>query len=210
MPSQPADDDVIDITGPEAATLFWHAKQWVLQGQQGDLQRSLDTTWQHYRELEDDRLIAVVAALCVEEAIQSLLQAIGPGFKELEEDADFSFSMKIKVARALQMLPARILTASDLVRQIRNAFAHNLDLKSFENLDSKKYLFRIGPSVSSFNSAKRDPNNYRKLFVELVGFILMALNIYKMHVAQLREWLGTQGSRTQLKEWAESQPVAPR
>src|SRR5580658_10463995 len=96
MTDEPEPEELLDITGPAGETLFWHALEHVIAEHGPKLQGELDELWAHYRDISDERLLALVAALCAEFAIQGLLEALGPGFDKLRDDADFTFSLKIK------------------------------------------------------------------------------------------------------------------
>lgn len=201
MSTDTPDPELLNIAGPEGDTLFWHAVEYLVADKQAELQNALDETWKHYESITDERLMAIVGALCVEEAVQSVLQAFAPGVKTLEDDSAFSHSMKIKVTRSLKILPARILTACDLVRNIRNAFAHNLELKAFGDLDERRFLSKLEPAVRAFNTSERDGTDHAKLFRALISFILLALQVYSRQAATLREWLASPESREQFAAW---------
>ena len=89
----------------------------------------------HFHMLDDDRLIALIGALIVENAVEAYLSAAMLGYKkELSGSKDFFFSWKIAVAKSLRFCPTKILTCADVIRQIRNEFAHNLGIKDFVEL----------------------------------------------------------------------------
>lgn len=203
MTSGPRPEEIVDITGPEGETLFWHLKGWLVARREHQIQARLDEMWAHYKEIADDRLLVVVAALCVEESVNALLQAIAPHFDQCLEDTDFTFSLRIRVARTLRLIPSRILTNCDLVRQIRNEFAHHLDVRAFGQLDPKKHLQKLLPYVAAFSTAPRDASNHSQLFRDLVGFTLAALEAYTQQVTLLRKYLDTVGFREAFKDWAE-------
>ena len=203
MSKEPEPDEMIDITGPDGESLFWHLKDWLVSGHESTIQEHLDQDWEHYKDIEDHRLLALVAGLCVERGIDALLLAFAPGFDEYEEDSDLTFSMKIKVARSMRLLPSRILTACDLIRQIRNEFVHHLDYKDFGQLDKSRFRNKLLPYVQSFNKAKRNEEDYKQLFKDLVGFTLVSLYAYKEQVYQLRKYLMTPDLREAFKKWSE-------
>jgi hypothetical protein len=200
---EPKAEEIIDITGPEGETLFRHALAYVVAEQGPKIQSEMDELWSHYKDVSDERLLALIAALCIENSIQELLQALGPGFSQLEDDVNYTFSLKIKTARALRIIPSRILTGCDLIRQIRNEFAHHLDTKQLSQLDPKKYLEKLAAQVFAFNSADRDKANHSAMFSSLVGFVLMALRTYIQHVRRFREYLDANDFRESFKAWAE-------
>ena len=196
-------DDILDISGPKDQSLFYHAKLSLVKGKIKDIQARLDERWQHYSKVKDDRLVALIAALCIESSIDVLLTAVAPGFLPYAEDTDFTFSVKIKIARSLRLIPGRILKACDLIRQIRNEFAHHVHYKRFEDLPEDKYLNKLEPYVRNFNNAKRDPKEVQRLFKELVSFTLLALIIYTEQVSRLREFIETDAGRASFYKWCE-------
>ena len=86
----PPREELIDITGPEGESLFCRAKQWLLAECATDLQASLDATWVRYKSIDDERLLALVAALCVEGALDGLLVGFALGFGSCISDTDSS------------------------------------------------------------------------------------------------------------------------
>jgi len=202
LAEEPKAETIIDITGPEGETLFWHALAHIIADRGPQLQGELDDLWVHYRGIADERLLAIVAALCIENAIEELLEALSPGFAQLRDDAGFTFSLKIKTARAIRVMPSRILGSCDLIRQIRNEFAHHLEKKQLSQLDDKKYLQKLAAQVAAFNPAERDRALHAALFRDLVGFVLIALRTYIQHVLRLREHLDTKTFREGFAEWS--------
>src|ERR1700722_9432227 len=72
------------------------------------------------QHLQDDRLLAIVTALVVEDRIDAALKSFLPRYARLTEKGDYTFSMKISLMEALGMIPPRLLSAATLLRQIRN------------------------------------------------------------------------------------------
>ncbi len=206
MSKKPKPDEIIDVTGPDGESLFWHLKEWLVAGYEHAIQDNLDQDWMQYEGIDDHRLLSLVAGLCVERGIDELLLAFAPGFDLYEEDLDFTFSVKIKVARSMRLLPSRILTACDLIRQIRNEFAHHLEYKNFSQLDARRFRDKLLPYVEGFNKAERNKEDYEKLFKELVGFILVSLHAYKEQLHQLREYLMTPGFQDAFRKWKKAEP----
>ena len=194
-------ENVLDITGPEHESLFWHLKEWLFsQERVPEVQKRLDELWNHYRDVTDDRLLALVAGLCIESSVDLLLIAFAPAFGQYRDDIDFTFSIKIKMARSMQLLPARILTSCDLVRQMRNEFAHHLDYNTFDRLASK-HLDKLHPQVRSYIHTDQDAHDYTILFRTLTGVTLAALQVYTLQLSDLRMFIDHDFSRNVFKEW---------
>jgi hypothetical protein len=84
--------------------------------------------------LNDDRLLAIVTALIVEDRIDAALSSFLPRYAKLADQTDFTFSTKIALCEALAQIPPAILRAATIIRKIRNEFAHNLDITSFTGI----------------------------------------------------------------------------
>jgi hypothetical protein len=195
---------IVDMNGPEGESLFSHPTAWIFTKERiPEIQKRLDELWVHYRDVKDDRLLALISGLCIESSVDLLLEAIAPDFTKYREDLDFSFSVKIKMARSLKLLPARFLTYCDLARQIRNEFAHHLEYRTFDNLDAR-HLAKIVPYVNSFLRRNTESPDYPTLYRELVGLTLTALQIYTIHVFHLRKFLEHGASQESFKLWMEA------
>ena len=203
MTCTPKPEEMIDIAGPKGKTLFNEAKSWLLTGKEQNIQAQLYERWQYYSEATDDRLVAIIAALCIESSMDALLSAMAPGFKDYAEDTNFTFSIKTKMISSLRLLPERILTACDLIRQIRNEFAHHVHYKRFEDLGEKR-LKNLEPYVRSFNTAQRDPNAVQRLFKELVAYSLTALIVYTEQVSRFRQYAESDTGKISFSEWCKT------
>lgn len=192
----------IDISGPAGETLFYHALEHVVVQHHPEFQAELDELWAHYKDISDERLLALVGALCVERSIQGVLEALSPGFDRLQDDAAFTFSLEIKTVRAMRIVPSRLLAACDLIRQIRNEFAHHLDKKTLSQLSSEKYLNKVKAQVDAFYAKDHANADHGEIFKDLVSFTLLALSVYVKHVRRMREYLETAAFRLSFAEWS--------
>lgn len=199
-PDEHRPEQMIDITGPRGKTLFCEPKSWLIAAKEQDIQAHIDERWRHYGEAKDDRLVALIGALCIESSIDSLLIAAAPGFPQYLDDTAFTFSVKTKMAESFRLLPTRILNACDLVRQVRNQFAHDLDKKRFEDLDDKSRR-RLEPCVRAFDNTSRSPDEPQRLFKELVSYVLIALKVYTEQVSRLRSYVEDEAGMKGFSEW---------
>jgi hypothetical protein len=197
------DDDIakpLYVGGPKGETLFFAPRSFLLKESNEYLQQDYDEYWKHYKGIRDHKLLVLVAALCIENQLTNLLLSYSPGICEYKNDSEITFSIKVKFAKSMRIIPSRILSSCDLIRQIRNVFAHNLEIRTFANLDSK-YLNKLHPYIMEYNKDERDPSDYIKLFIELTGFTLTALIIYTKHLLYLREYLLTNESTESFELW---------
>jgi hypothetical protein len=143
-----------------------------------------------------------VAALCVEGAVDELLLAFAPGFRECMSDAGFTFSVKTKFLRSLRLLPGRIVASCDLVRQIHNEFAHQLEKRSFKDV-GENLRNKLLQHVESFKVKTRDPHDYNDQFTDLVGFTIVALLVYTRQASELRTYIETDAGRKAFADWSQ-------
>jgi hypothetical protein len=202
MTYTPSADQIINIEGPPHETLFWHLKSWLIVEHTDELQRQIDEMWNHYGDIKDHRLLALVGALCVEDSLDYLLYSLVPGYLNLLETTDFTCSMKIKMTRAMRLIPARILGSCDPIRKIRNAFVHGLNTYMFRQLDGR-LLQKLAPHVLEFNIAPRNESDHAKLYRDLVGFCTIALRGYGQQVKALRSYLETDNFWRHFKDYTE-------
>ena len=197
MEHQPNADEIIDIEGPAGETLFWQLKEWLIRDREDAIQQRLNDLWAHYKDDQDERLLALVGALCIEAALDNLLSGFAPRY-----DVDVPFGLKVSIARALCLIPSKILNSCDLVRAIRNDFAHNLDVSQFRELNRKR-LDKLGPYVRLFNTRERDWKDWPALYRDMIGFTATGLTAYALQIEALRDYLGTDEFKKQFKEHVE-------
>lgn len=190
MKYQPKPEEILNIDGAANETLFWHLKSWLIADKEHDLQKRLDELWKQYKDIDDQRLLALVGALCVETALDALLQRFISDYDSLKEDSDVTFSLKIKIAKALHLIPQKILNSCDLIRRIRNDFVHDLNLSEFTYLP-KKRLDKLGPYVREFKTKERNSRDWVVLYRALVGFTNTGLVAYSYQIEALRDYMGT-------------------
>ncbi len=131
MNDSPQPEQILNVEGPEGETMFRRFVVSCLPVEwKAAVQVELDTVFAHLKS-EDDRAVALVGALIVEDGVNQLLAAHAPGYRELAAKSDFGLSLRIEFARALRLCPSRLLGATDTIRKIRNDFAHRLSLTAF-------------------------------------------------------------------------------
>lgn len=130
-------------------------------------------------ETADDRSVAIVGAAVVEDALYFAICAklgltmLTPQAEALREDrAPFgTFDMKIRFADSVGIFGQHTKKQDvDLIRKIRNDFAHNLNIASFTDNNVVQRIKLIEAAKSSTYARERPPN-YRKMFTQAVMLI---------------------------------------
>jgi hypothetical protein len=144
----------------------------------------------HLAGVEDDRAVILVCALLLENAVESCLTAFAPRFPQMADDRDLTFSLKTNFLKSLCLLPPHVLEAITPIRQIRNEFAHNLEIKDFNSVQERHFLAlkthreKILPNSKALDSR-------RKLVMEVTQHTLIAVGLFRIHIQLLRRFLNT-------------------
>ena len=150
----------------------------------------LHELFQQSRRIDDDRFIAVLSALAVENRLDACLDAFLSRYPKLSESQDFGFSAKIRLMQALNFVPTLLLAASDLMRRVRNEFAHRLDREKFNDLpdDLRDKLCNVRASIySRFGPEQTKPKQtLREEFEALAFFAIGGLDSYVENLRYLR------------------------
>lgn len=169
-------------SGTEGETIFIEPYVNLLDFEGQDESRQIFHRLGAYK---DDRSMALISALVCEAYIDQTLSAIMPGYvSNIKKDSNFSFSMKTKVLRALEIVPRHLTKAADLVREVRNKFAHNLELDLLEHIESK-ILDRLVSFASQRNASYVDLNDCRSTYDFAVTCATSGLASYLVNVRDL-------------------------
>lgn len=142
--------------------------------------KALEEALAHLEKAQEERALVIVGALLIEKAIDQLLSAFVQGY----EDRDFSFFQKLKLARTIHICPMELLDSVDIVREVRNAFAHDLSVSNLSNVLKKKRNLTKDLRQHIRKYVKID-NGY-----EIVGFrFLVSILVEQFYYYQLQAWL---------------------
>ncbi len=100
--------------------------------------------------LNDHRLLAIVTHLLMDNRLEKILRSY---FDQYDHIKKFTDSQKLNVLAAANLIPSDVIAAARCVLRIRNAFAHNLKVTTFDDLppetiaDLKKCREQVGTPV---------------------------------------------------------------
>ncbi|MDY8094476.1 hypothetical protein UY456_15870 [Paenibacillus polymyxa] len=182
-------DDIPNIIGPIGESIFDRPIWWCLDKEtQGDLMIIFTQSLEHIVRIHDERLLLITGALLVEGSIDNLLSDFMPGYNALKDNRDFSFSLKIALAKATELCPASLFNYANLIRNMRNEFAHNLATSSIDQLPNKhiqtlnQYLTQIS---ASYNLSV---DNFKKCY-DLISDTIFGIEIYRSSVQKLNRMI---------------------
>lgn len=149
-----------------------------------------------YFQNETDRGAALVGAAMVESKLEILLnKTLLDNFSKEELLSGFNspigtFSSKIKLCHALGFITDKEAREANLIRKIRNEFAHKLDDITFSNSPIRDYCLQLQANTpGDIKHEKR----FRFLFVNSVALLSVALwhrpeLVNKHKKIEAREW----------------------
>ena len=154
-----------------------------------ELKDSAGPSYEIVDSAKDERSKAILAAIVVESNLDSILKIWLPGFDKLVKDKnkDLTFSMKISLLRAMNLIPEHILEAADRIRDVRNAFAHKLEIKELNQLEQSTEGRLTGLYNRIFGSSP--DNTLRDRHDALIKFAVQGLRAYAANVQLLRNAL---------------------
>jgi hypothetical protein len=139
-------------------------------------------------ETRDDRAMAIMGGIVLENQVDALLTAFLPNFEVLDKRRILTLSSKILLIRTSKLIPETILNSADEIRKIRNVFAHDLDCADFESI-GENYRKSLIDHVGKYNSTYRRDDPAFELYRDLVQFITVILYTYTCHIEKMTEFL---------------------
>lgn len=152
------------------------------------IRKKLEKTLERYKSASDDRALALVCALAIENELDAVLKAWIPTYKILLEEKGFDFSSKINLAKALKLIPGKILNGIEPIKKIRNMFAHNLDIETFKMIEEadKELIASVHNKMKTFIPDWKESNPRLAIF-ELTVLIVLGLHLYSKKIEILNK-----------------------
>ena len=197
----PAGAPIINIEGKKGGSLFYRPVIWFIQE---DFKR-IKEQYEGYQKLiegaKEERLLTLIGALSMEEALDLFLRAYIPDYHRLEKQRDFTLFIKIELARSLRIIPTHILDAAALINNVRNKFAHELKIERFDSLDigtqdNLKQKDRVFFPDDNINTSL----TVKDMFIHIVEAVIIGLGIYSSHLRTAKEYIYSAEFSQQLVE----------
>ena len=186
---KPEGEPIINIEGKKGESLFYRPLIWgfekdfkLISGQYAEYERLI-------REAKEERLLALVGAMSMEEALDFFLEGYIPDYRSLEKQLSLSIKNKIQLARSLRIIPAHILDAADLINNVRNKFAHNLKISCFDALDSGSKDNLKQKHGVFFPDDRNTDLTFIDMFAKVTDGIIIGLEIYASHLKIARDYI---------------------
>ena len=192
--TNPKPEEMINMEGEKGKSLFYrNLVDAIDQEKFDDIQKKLDDYFEKYETISDDRALAIIGALSIENELDNFLATWIKDYKRLASNKDLTFSFKVELAISLKLIPIRILNAVEPIRKIRNIFAHHLDIdtfdkaKEFESKSDKPSFPKLYDKIKTFIVWDKDDD--RQTFKTLIIMIILGLNVYTKHTAKVQNYI---------------------
>lgn len=154
------------------------------------LEEKYVTIIDRYNDVENDRELAIIGCLVVENELDDFLSIWIPGYNKFKTDRDLSFKLKIDLAKALKLIPNHILNSIHPIRKIRNIFAHHLDIDLFKQARERSPdIFKdFNNKAKSFANIPDGNDDFTK-FKYMFFAISLALNSYSKQLQVVKDYL---------------------
>ncbi len=134
----------------------------------------------------DHRSLTLITALIIEHNLDRLLNGLFPSYKILTDRQDMTFSLKTDILKALKLIPSHILSCADILRGIRNEFAHNLEIDHIEKISSGKKSTLEQLYKSLYGKEEKDLT-LEKMFNGISFLAITGIRNFEQNVKLLRE-----------------------
>lgn len=149
--------------------------------------------FQRLNAIKDDRSFVILAISVLEYRIDKFIELILPNPKKLL-DSRTSISKKLDIIGAFNYIPKHFLDITDLLRLIRNDFAHDLSIDSFDDANKHpKLLNRLDLLDKFWKKFESDMVEWseekpiRIKFKDLWQVCIEGFNIYEINVKLFRQ-----------------------
>lgn len=151
----------------------------------------------------DHRSRIILAGIIVESYFDRILKCFLVDYKNLSERSDYTFSFKISLLKSMRLIPNEIIVMCDLVRKVRNLFAHNFDIDTIEEIDSK--LIKNIHQLYRERTKNDADNKLIEKFHAIYSLGYSELRTYEKNVRLLREAIEDPGFEISIQKINEQQ-----
>jgi hypothetical protein len=161
---------------------FWESSNW---------NEDLPPFFDRLNAIEDDRSFIILASAVLEYQINNFLKAFIPNYDILIET---NLVMKIKLIKAFNIIPGHFPDMFDNIRCIRNDFAHNLKIDSFNDLEkSEKLKKHVENMKKLWGEFQEDMYYYQKdssllmMFKDIWRVSIEGLRVFESNIKLFRQ-----------------------
>lgn len=168
---------------------YW--KELVIEEYLDQLDLVIADIFENIRDYEDEKAFVLIGAMLVENVLDGYLFEYIRGYDKIRKLREVTLSTKIELAKSLWLSPVAKLNALEIIRKIRNQFAHNIPLQKLEDIEEKhkQSLLSNVKKFESKRSEKLSLKSTKELFEILVINVAKMLLNYQLHIKLLSTYI---------------------
>ncbi|WCM42957.1 hypothetical protein MG290_04565 [Flavobacterium sp. CBA20B-1] len=164
---------------------FWKEVEW---------NNDLPQYFERLNNIDDDRSFVILATTVLEYQIDRFLKIIIPKHEVLV-DNNTALNTKIRIIKAFNLIPSQFLEMINLIKNIRNDFAHNLAFDNFKDVpkSENKLLRNIEQMKEYWNKYSHEmvywekDEKIRMLFKDIWRVCIEGLRVYEINIELFRQ-----------------------
>lgn len=159
---------------------FWKHIEW---------NNDMPEYFQRLNKIEDERSFVILSASLLEYQIDKFLKAFIPKYKVLVND-----NTKLRIIEAFNLIPNQFVQMSDNVRNIRNKFAHSLQIDNFQQLEEVKpdlitEMKRLWNKYENDMTFWKLENSLVFMFKDICRTAIEGIHVYEYNISLFRQYL---------------------
>lgn len=149
----------------------------------------------NFNQFTEDRNAVIYFALFVEYHVNKMIEILMPDFNNLIGTSKASISLKINLLDSFKLLPKQIFESARCINNIRNEFAHEIEIINLEDLNSlpndrkKKTVDKLTSLTNEYEGDyqyEKVQDNLKNRFKSLCLNTISAFRVFEPSVNQLR------------------------
>jgi len=176
---------MINFEGKKGSSLLTDFFEPSVNKQFEEFLARLNNYFEKYKKTSDHRALAIIGALSVENELDKFLSIWIKGYTE----KNYTANSKIKLAISLKLIPEQILNAIEPINQIRNIFAHDFEIDTFEQAKLRKpEPFRMLANKIKLLNCPVGGDDIKD-FQYLILKIILGLNVYADQLVKIQDYI---------------------
>lgn len=161
---------------------FWKYIEW---------NKDMPQYFKRLNKINDERSFVILSASLLEYQIDKFLKTFIPKYQILVND-NTNLNTKINIIDAFNLIPSQFIQMSNCIRNIRNKFAHSLEIDSFSELELSKpelvkELKRLWKKFELDMSCWKPEKSLVFMFKDICRVTIKGLHVYEYNVSLFRQ-----------------------
>lgn len=161
-------------------------------------ENKLPDLFQKVKSSGDDRSRSILMNLILEHLTDILLTHLIKNYRKFVKTNKPSFYLKLSLLKSFELLPDQVFASIDCLREIRNKFAHRLEIVNFSDID-EKIQSKIDQTVRLASFEKEEmPQTLEKKISRIEFHAVVGLYAYEPNLKLLSDHINSPDFKEQL------------